>query len=71
MFEVIYVKDIGSWATMVLQNYQNFIAMTSNMIYIVAFGGGFKCPSKIHSNTQCPHWIFRPTYGSAVLLDTA
>ena len=28
--------------------------MTSNMIYIVAFGGGFKCPRKIHLNTQCP-----------------
>ena len=38
---------------MVLQNYQNFIEMTSNMIYIVAFGSGFKCPRKIHLNTQC------------------
>ena len=28
--------------------------MTSNMINIVAFGGGFKCPRKIHLNTQCP-----------------
>ena len=37
---------------MVLQNYQNFIEMTSNMIYIVAFGGGLKCPRKIHLNTQ-------------------
>ena len=37
---------------MVLQNYQNFIEMTSNMIYIVALGGGFKCPRKIHLNTQ-------------------
>ena len=37
---------------MVLQNYQNFIEMTSNMIYIVAFGGGLKCLRKIHLNTQ-------------------
>ena len=29
---------------MVLQNYQNFIEIISNMIYIVALGGGFKCP---------------------------
>ena len=47
MFEVIYVKDIGSWASMVLQNYQSFTELTSNMIYIVAFGGGLKCPHKI------------------------
>ena len=39
---------------MVLQNYQYLIEMTSNMIYIVAFGGGFKCPRKIHLNTHCP-----------------
>ena len=26
--------------------------MTSNMIYIVAFGVGLKCPRKIHLNTQ-------------------
>ena len=38
---------------MVLQNYQNLIEMTSNMIYIVALGVGFKCPRKIHLNTQC------------------
>ena len=38
---------------MVLQNYQNFMEMTSNMIYIVAFGVGLKCPRKIHLNTQC------------------
>jgi radical SAM superfamily enzyme len=43
MFEVM---------SMVLQNYQSFIEMTSNMIYIVALGGGFKCPRKLHSNTQ-------------------
>ena len=28
--------------------------MTSNMIYIVALAVGFKCPRKIHLNTQCP-----------------
>ena len=28
--------------------------MTSNMNYIVALGVGFKCPRKIHLNTQCP-----------------
>ena len=50
----VCVKDIGSWASMVLQNYQNVIEMTSNMIYIVALGGDFKCPRKIHLNTQCP-----------------
>ena len=37
---------------MVLQNYQNLIEMTSNIIYIVAFGVGSKCPHKIHLNTQ-------------------
>ena len=26
--------------------------MTSNMIYIVALGVGFKCPLKIYLNTQ-------------------
>ena len=38
---------------MVLQNYQNFIEMTANMIYIVALCVGLKCPCKIHLNTQC------------------
>ena len=37
---------------MVLQNYQNLIEMTSNIIDIIAFGVGFKCPRKIHLNTQ-------------------
>ena len=37
---------------MVLQKYQNFIEMILNMIYIVAFCGGLKCPRKIHLNTQ-------------------
>ena len=31
--------------------------MTSSMIHIVALGGGFKCPRKIHLNTQCPPLI--------------
>ena len=38
---------------MVLQNYQNLIEMTSNLIDIVAFGVGIKFPRKIHLNTQC------------------
>ena len=38
---------------MVLQNYENFIEMTSNLIHIVAFGGGLKFLCKIHFNTQC------------------
>ena len=37
---------------MVLQIYQNLIEMTSNIIDIAAFGVGFKCPRKIHFNTQ-------------------
>ena len=49
----VYVKDIGSRASMVLQNYQKLIEITWNMIYIVALGGGFKYPRKIHLNTQC------------------
>ena len=39
---------------MVLLNYQNFIEMTSNIIYVVAFSGGLKCLHKIHLTTQCP-----------------
>ena len=50
----VCVKDIGSLASMVLQNYQNFTEMTSNIIYFVPFGVGLKCPRKIHLNTQCP-----------------
>ena len=34
------------------QNYQKFIVLTSNMIYIIALGVGFKCPRKIHLNTE-------------------
>ena len=30
------------------------------MIYIVALGGGFKYPRKIHLNTQCPPAIDAP-----------
>ena len=37
---------------MVLQSYQNFIEITSNIIYFVAFGGGLKYLRKIHLNTQ-------------------
>jgi hypothetical protein len=48
----VCVKDIGSWVSMVLQHYQNFIEMTSNMMHIVTFGGGLKYPHKIHLNTQ-------------------
>ena len=40
-------------ASMVLQNYQTYIELTSNMIYIVSLGVGLKCPHKIHLNTQC------------------
>ena len=39
-------------ASMVLQNYQKLIKMTSNAISIVIFIGGLKCPRKIHFNTQ-------------------
>ena len=49
-----------------LQNRQTFKEMTSNIIHIVALGGGFKFPRKIHLNTQCPPPpIFRPSYTSA------
>ena len=40
--------------SMVLQNHQKLIEITSDMIYIVALGVGLKCPRKIHLNTQCP-----------------
>ena len=39
---------------MVIQNYQKILEMISNMIYIGGLGVGFKCPRKIHLNTQCP-----------------
>ena len=50
----VCVKDIDSWASMVLQNNQNFTELTSNMIYIVAYGVGLKFPRKVHLTTQCP-----------------
>ena len=37
---------------MVLQYYQNLKEMTSNVFHNFAFGVGFKCPRKIHLNTQ-------------------
>ena len=46
---------------MVLQKYQNLTEMTSNMIYIVAFGVVLKCPCKIHLNTQCKGRGANPT----------
>ena len=46
-----------------LQNYRDFIEMTSNMIYIVALGVDFKCPRKINLNTQCPPTVFRSYNG--------
>ena len=48
---------------MVLHNYQNLIVMTSNIIYTVAFCGGFKCPHKIHLITQWtpPPLLFTPS----------
>ena len=54
----VCVKDIDSWVYMVLQNCQNFIELTLNMISIVALGIGLKCPRKIHLNTQCPPPLF-------------
>ena len=48
----VCVKVIDSKASMVLQNYQNFTEMTSNMIHIVAFGVSLKSQRKIHLNTQ-------------------
>ena len=34
------------------KNYQKLIEITSNMIDMIALGGGFKCPRKIHLITQ-------------------
>ncbi len=53
----VCVKDIDSEASMVLQNYQIILEMTSNMIHIFALGVGFNCLRKIHLNTQCPRSI--------------
>ena len=52
---IVSAKDIGSWASMVLQNYQHFIEMTSNMISIIAFGGGLKCTLKTQLDTMPPN----------------
>ena len=47
---------------MVLQNYQSFIEMTSNIIYIVAHGSGLKCPHKMHFGFE--HTVpFFPCFG--------
>ena len=62
------VKDIDSRASMVLQNYQKFMVSTSNMIYIVALGVGFKCPRKIHLNTQCPPPLRQPCFNKTSVL---
>ena len=48
--------------------------MTSNMIYIFALGVGFKCPRKIHLNTQCSGagvnvYLVEPEAGHDVLAD--
>ena len=51
--------------------------MTSNMIYIVAFGVGLKCPSKIHLNTQCgggvdsspPPWFLASEASESLVLN--
>ena len=46
----------------VLQNYQSLVEMTSNIVYVVAFGVGFKCPRKIHLNTQWGGGELPPTF---------
>ena len=43
---------------MVLQNYQNLMEMTSNMIYTVALDVGLKCPRKTHFKKQCPLLVY-------------
>ena len=47
------LSKILAQVSMVLQNYQTFIEMTSKMIHIVALSVGLKCPHKIHS--ALPH----------------
>ena len=45
--KLIFHKDIIKLSDLYqLQNYQNVTEITSNMIYIVAFGVGLKCPRK-------------------------
>ena len=52
--EMSVSKILAHWRLKVLQNYQSFIEMFSNMIYTVALAIGLKCWHKIHLNTQCP-----------------
>ena len=54
MFLQMSVSKILAHRRLVLQNYQNFTEMTSNMIYIIEVGAGLKYPRKIHLNTQSP-----------------
>ena len=48
----ISVPWLGTWLIMCVQKYQHFIEMTSNTIYIIAFGVGLKFLYKIHLNTH-------------------
>ena len=52
MFEVISIKILVVLKYHRRPYYQNFIELTPNTFYIVAFCGGLKCPRKIHLNTQ-------------------
>jgi hypothetical protein len=54
----------------ILQNYQIFLELTSNMIYSVALDVGLKCPCKIHLNTQCPHPPFPCLIGLSEIILT-
>ena len=40
------------WPEIIKEYPKNLIEFTSNIFIIIAFGGGFKCPLKIHLNTQ-------------------
>ena len=50
------VNDIDSEAFMLLQNYQNFIEINSNMIFIVALGVGLKCPQDFQTFLRPCGW---------------
>ena len=50
--EMSVSKILAHRRTWYFKTPKNFIEMTSHMIYIVALGGGLKCPLKIHLNTQ-------------------
>ena len=50
----------------VLQNCQNLIEMTSNMIF--ALGVGLKCPPKVHLNTQ---WLERTKIWQSSSMDSS